>query len=142
VKIRINPANGRLETKDSATITPGPANNINEVQRTCDSSANVNDLVYNDPINANKVLVNTDNIVVWPTIGIIKSKSNPTTCIVLLYGPITGQVGLTKDKYLFLGIDGKFTAVPPTTDYVQILGTATSSTTAYFWPQINRMQRA
>jgi hypothetical protein len=144
MKIFLNPLYGRFEIKQNnyATINPiAPAVWI-EVTKNCDPSIAVGDFVYVDPINVDFVIKNIDNTPDYPTIGVVIAKPSTTTCRVALYGEIAMFTGLTQADYVFLSTTGTATSVPPTTDYVQILGYATTPTKMILNPQILRARRA
>lgn len=144
MKLLLNPLYGRFEVKQNnyATINPiAPAVWI-ETTKNCDAGVMVGDFVYVDPINFNGVIKNIDNTPDYPTIGIVIAKPTTTTARVALYGEIVAFTGLNQADYVFLDIDGTATSVPPTTDYVQILGYATGTDRMILNPQITRTRRA
>lgn len=108
----------------------------------CEASASINDLVYQDPANDKKVLVNTDNTLVYQTIGIIKEKPSPTSANVLILGIFDGFTGLTRSTKVFLQTDGTAGQTLPTTGYVHNLGVAVSETEILFIPNNIRVLRA
>lgn len=139
MRFLFNPLSHRFEIKQTASAS-APA--WIDVLRDCDAAVAIGDFVYVDPVVVNKVVKNTDNAPDYPTIGAVTLKPTATTCRVRLYGEVTGMSGLTQADYVFLSITGTATSVPPTTDYVQILGYALSSTTMIVNPQILRTRRA
>lgn len=142
MRFRFNPLSSRFEIKEYPLAYPtGPSVWV-ETLKTCDAGVAVGDFVYVDPVTANKVIKNVDNLPDYPTIGVVVSKPTATTCKVALYGEITGFTGLTQADYVFLSTTGTATSVPPTTDYVQILGYATGSDRMILNPQILRTRRA
>jgi hypothetical protein len=94
----------------------------------CESSASVGDFVYLDSVVDEKVLVNTSNTVVSPTIGVIDSKPSAQLCEVMVVGLRGGYSGLLKGQKVFLSASGQATATKPTTGYLHVLGVAVSAT--------------
>ena len=107
----------------------------------CEASADVGDLVYIDPDNENKVLVNANNTVIQQTIGVITTKPDSTTAKVLILGIASGYSSLTISGKIFLGTDGLITQTLPTSGYRQVLGVAASETEILFIPSNERVLR-
>jgi hypothetical protein len=106
----INPTGIPPELADSAPQT---------IRMDCDAGAVVGDLVRLHATLTNTVEVATNNLIARPVIGVIKSKISSTYCVVYLSGVIDRTVAIGK---LYLSPAGDFTATPPTSDYLQILG--------------------
>lgn len=140
-KLRLNPVTGRLQLVDVASSNADQSNLVVS-SKFCDASLMVGDFVYLSDTVPNKVLKNDDNMPDSPTIGIVLSKTSPTVCKIALYGDIDNLSGLDMSKEVFLGTLGEATPNPPPTDYLQILGIATSPTTMFLNPQIQRLRRA
>lgn len=111
------------------------------IQKTCDSSAVVGDIVMYTTTNDENVDVSTTNSDVRPSIGIIIEKVDATTAKIMIMGEFSGASGLTPGKKIFLSTTGDLTSIPPTTDYLQCMGIAISTTTFLFSPQIQRVKR-
>lgn len=68
-----------------------------------------------------------------PAVGIIVSKSSPTSCLVQYVGEVVNVYSaLTNKKPLFVGLGGQLTDVPPVPSlggyaFVQTMGMTTSS---------------
>lgn len=107
----------------------------------CESSSSVGDLVYLDPNNENKVLVNSNNSVIQQTIGVIKSKPSNETAKILILGIASLYSSLTISGKIFLGTNGQITQTLPTSGYRQILGVAASETEILFIPSNERVLR-
>lgn len=105
----------------------------------CDVSAAIGDLVYQDPVVSGKVLVNTDNTQLNPTLGVIRAKPTTTTCEVLQLGTQAGFAGLAQGQTVFLSTSGGVTTSAPVTGYQQQLGTALSTTEVFFIPNTQRV---
>lgn len=108
----------------------------------CDELAEKNDLVYLDPANDNKVLVNQNNSVTFQTIGVIKEKPTSTSANVLILGIFNGFSGLASSGKVFLQTNGKAGQTLPTTGYVHALGIAVSETEILFIPNNIRVLRS
>lgn len=93
----------------------------------CETSANVGDFVYQDPLVDEKVIANTDNQSVYQTIGVIDSKPDSQIAEVMLLGVRGGYSGLTRGAKVFLSSSGGATTTKPTSGYLHILGVAISS---------------
>jgi hypothetical protein len=143
MRFRFNPLSADFEIKEFPTsaLPIAPAVWV-DTTKICDVSAAVGDFVYIDPAVANKVLVNTDNVIDYPTIGIIIAKITSTLCRVALYGEITGFAGLTQADYVFLSPTGDASTSHPAAGYIQILGYATGPDRMILNPQILRTKRA
>lgn len=100
----------------------------------CVASANVGDLVYIDPSNPNKVLVQTGNTLSNHTIGVIDTKPQATIAEVMVLGIKQGYSGLSTGQKVWLSTSGTVTTTMPTTGYKHPLGIATSSTDVLFIP--------
>lgn len=145
MKLLFNPITARFEVKQEFDITSVPpiAPVVWEEETfDCDVGVAVGDFVYIDPINANTVIKNIDNTPDQPTIGIVINKPTTTTCRVAFSAEITGFSGLTQGQQVFLSTSGSLTSVPPTTNYVQMLGYALSPSKIKLEPYILRARRA
>jgi hypothetical protein len=100
----------------------------------CLASANVGELVYIDPSNADKVLVQTGNTLANHTIGAIDSKPQATFAEVIVLGVRGGYSGLTIGAKVWLSPSGSVTTTMPTNGYKHPLGMAVSSTEVLFIP--------
>lgn len=68
-----------------------------------------------------------------PAVGVILSKSNPTTCIVQLFGEIGGlYTGLAPKSVLYVASNGRPGTTPGT--LVQVIGSALSTDVVLIWP--------
>lgn len=105
----------------------------------CEATAAVNDIVHQDSINDTKVIVNTNNTEVKPSIGVIIEKVTSTRCKVLILGIQAGYTGLSIGSKIFLDTNGTPTSTKPSTGYVQTLGIAVSATQIYFTPNATRV---
>ena len=72
-----------------------------ELKFDCEASTQVNDIVYQDSLNANKVLSNTNNTQVNASIGVVVRKPTTTTCVVLVLGINDGYTGLSIGSKIF-----------------------------------------
>jgi hypothetical protein len=107
----------------------------------CEASASTGSLVYQDPLNDNKVLENTNNTIVNQTIGVLIEKPSATSCNVLVLGIAQGFSGLTVGDRIFLSTTGTITQTPPTNGYLHNLGVAVSSSEILFIPNNIRVLR-
>lgn len=141
-KLRLNPATGKLQLVDVVAAAGAESTLVSSVY-TCEATAAVGDWVHLSTTIDGKVIVNIDNLVDTPTIGLILSKPTTTTCRVGLYGDVSGYglAGLTMGREVFLSSTGTETPIAPLLDYIQILGLATSSTSMFLNPQIQRLRR-
>jgi hypothetical protein len=142
MKIKLNPLSGRFEIIQSVDSNDAASAIWISVDRDCDSSAAVGDLVYQSPTIDNFVIVNVNNTVVYPTIGIIVEKYSATECKVALAGEIIIMSGLTRAKQVYLSPAGTGTTTSPNNGYLQVLGHATSPTAMIFNPDTTRVKRA
>ena len=110
-----------------------------ELKFDCEASTQVNDIVYQDSLNANKVLSNINNTRVNASIGVVVRKPTTTTCVVLVLGINDGYTGLSIGSKIFLATDGTTTTTKPTSGYLQTLGTAVSTTQVFFLPNNQRV---
>ena len=98
---------------------------------TCGLDVNVNSVVYlasPDFVD----LAHANNPTTQPLIGIVQSKPNQTTAIVMYYGELTGQSGLIPSATYYLDvIPGGYTTNPPSATglVVQKIGFAKDPTT-------------
>jgi hypothetical protein len=130
-----------------AIIGVALARNAEESQRvvvamSCDSSAAVGDLVYQDSVQPTKAVVATNNTTVNQVIGAIYSKGTPTTCKVITQGLIDVYSGLSVGGRVFLSTAGTLTQTPPSTGYVHNLGLAVSSSSVLFIANNVRVKRS
>jgi hypothetical protein len=96
----------------------------------CEESSSIGDLVI--------LSLTTDFVVETLTnnnydsrlcVGIIREKSSPTSCQVIVIGLVENLVsGLQRGKAVWVGTDGKATTTPPTTGHLQCVGMSISST--------------
>lgn len=112
------------------------------VRFSCEASAAPLDFVHIDPANERSVIVNTDNLSLYQTIGIIKNKPEATEANVLILGVIAGFTGLTTGGRIMLGLSGQVTQTPPSSGYLQHLGVAVSSTEILVIPSNERVKRS
>lgn len=138
MKFFYNPLTAKFEVKQDSSATSSSVT----VTRNCDISLAVGDFVLESLTTANFVEKCTDNTSIAPCIGIVESKPTATTCIVKQYGLQSGFSGLTMGKHIFLSTSGTATNTVPTSDYLQILGVATSATQILINIQILRVKRA
>jgi hypothetical protein len=80
----------------------------------------VNDLVRLDPATNNRALVAADNNSREPIIGRVSEKLSLTIAKIVLSGVVSTT--LTGRGKVYLGTDGKFSLVPPSVNFLQILG--------------------
>lgn len=125
-------------------VSATPGISLTEIEKTynCEASAAVQDIVYLSLTEDNKVIVNTNNQILQPSIGVIKEKVSATVCKVLLLG-ISGHIwtGVEQGKKIFLSTSGTTTHTPPTTGYVQELGIGTLDEQFYVNPNYRRIER-
>lgn len=138
MKFFYNPLTAKFEVKEDAASS---SSNVT-VTRNCDAGLNVGDFVLESLTTINFVEKCVDNTSIAPCIGVVESKPTATTCIVKQYGIQAGFSGLTMGKHVFLSVTGGVTNTAPATDYIQILGVATSATQVLINVQILRMKRA
>lgn len=101
----------------------------------CEASANVGDLVYQDPTTNEKVLVNTSNMLVYKTIGVIDSKPDPQIAEVMVLGVKTGYSGFTRSSAVFISTTGTPTTTKPSNNgYLHHIGVAVSEDSFLFIP--------
>jgi len=109
----------------------------------CESSATVGSVVYIDPLNNNKVLVNLNNTIDYPSIGIIEEKSSDTICSVLTHGKsnITFS-SLDRGKKVFLSLLGSLTTEASSliSGYRQVLGFSYSENKIFVLPEMTRLK--
>ena len=105
----------------------------------CDISTVVGDIVYQDTVVQTKVITNTNNTQVQPSLGVVIRKLSDTRCVVLTLGIKDGYSGLQIGSKAFLGTDGTITTTKPATGYVQTLGTTVSPTQIFFLPNTTRV---
>lgn len=105
----------------------------------CEVTAAVGDIVYQDAGTPTKVIVNSDNTEVQPSVGTIITKLTTTTCEVLVLGIDSGYTGLSIGAKVFLSGSGTTTSTKPATGYVQTLGVAVSTTDIFFQPNATRV---
>lgn len=109
---------------------------------TCESTTNVGDIVYPDPINDLKVLSNTNNSIIQQSIGVVLEKSSPTDCKVVVCGLVGGYSGLSRGGKIYLSTSGTITQSPPATGYLQQLGVAVSEVDVLLnvnWERVKRI---
>jgi hypothetical protein len=85
----------------------------------CAESALVGDLVRISETISDMVDVASNNNSKFPVIGEIQRKITTTRCLVILRGITNADLGNGK---VYLGSNGKYTIIPPTINYQQILG--------------------
>lgn len=105
----------------------------------CSSSVTVGDLVAPSEAVANEVTPLTSNVYDNLCFGVVVAKPTSTSCEVLVSGKITGLSGLPIGQPLFVGTDGKLTAVKPVTGHIQAIGMSISSNSAFILPQLSKM---
>lgn len=110
-------------------------------EKTCEASAQVGDLVY-DSVTDGKVEIATNNSNIKPVFGVIIEKTSSTECMILLQGEVDTSETLSDGKKIFLSTSGSFTSSGPSTDYLQCLGIAVSTSRVYFNPSFERVKRA
>lgn len=145
MKLLFNPTSARFEVKqefEGTSVPPIAPIVWEEMIFNCLSTVGVGDFVYVDPVNADTVIENVDNIPHFPTIGIVIAKPSATTCRVAIDAVITGFSGLVQGRQVFLSTIGGLTSTPPSTNYVQMLGYALSATKIRLHPEIVRARRA
>ena len=81
-----------------------------------------------------------------PAVGVIISKSNPTTCLVQWLGETPNIFsGLSSGEVYFVGADGKISDVPPVPTtvplFTQFMGVATAPTRLYLRPNDHMVRR-
>lgn len=126
----------------SATIPI--ATNISDgvFEYSCAAGAAVNDAVEFSLVADDTVVVLASNVMNSLCIGFITEKLTATTCKVKVLGPLSGFTGLTKGVIVFLGVTGAPTHVPPTTGEQQVLGVASSATTIFVKPDMQKVKRS
>lgn len=139
-RVRLNPLSGELELVDINSSGNGEAVKIVE-NVTVEAGSSVGDIVHPSLITPELHEVSVDNTSVSPSVGIIMSKSSSTSAKILYQGLIDGFSGLTPGKKVFLSLTGTLTSTPPTTDYMQCMGYALSSTEVYLKPEYQRVKR-
>jgi len=108
----------------------------------CETHAEVGDVVYFSDDTNSKVEINTNNEVIYPSVGIIIEKITTTNCRVLMFGECdTTYSGLVKGKKVFLDTDGTPTSTPPTEGYVQCLGVCYGEDKLFVKPSVERVKR-
>ena len=105
----------------------------------CEVSTVVGDIVYQDTVVQTKVITNTDNTHVQPSLGVVIRKLSSTSCVVLTLGIHEGYTGLPIGSKVFLATDGTTTTTKPATGYVQTLGTTVSPTQIFYLPNTTRV---
>lgn len=138
-KLRLNPACGKLELTSDPDVSD-KAKKVIEVY-SCDSGANVGDVVHESLTTDNYVEVSTNNTDIAPSVGVIISKPTATTAEVLHMGKVSGFSGLTKGKKVFLSTLGTISSVVATTGYLQCMGYALSASEVYIKPSMERVKR-
>lgn len=111
------------------------------VKFNCDISVSVNDLVVHSMVSDNTAVAISSNVYSGVVLGVVQDKPSDTECNVLVFGELTGLTSLTVGKLIFVGTDGSITHNPPTTGGHQIIGTATSSTSALLHVEFSKVVR-
>ena len=121
------------------------------VWATCTAAELVGDSVYfSDDYSAGTYQVRTADprdLLKIPAFGIITLKTSPTTCRVQWIGEVKDTyTGLTRNKTLFVGPDGRLSETPPTPlvagyAMVQSMGVAMSSDIVLLVPSFSMTKR-
>lgn len=109
----IVPAHGSTHVFDGAD--PIPQIELLETEWACPATVAIRDVVYQTgPDSVDKARANTT--ATMPSVGIVRAKPNPTTCIVGRSGEMTGFT-LTADNYYYVSATtaGAVTITPPST---------------------------
>jgi len=135
VNFIFNPFTTKLE------IVKGPS--AQSIVRTygCSSTTIIGDLVYFNPSVGESVLPESGNVNVNPVIGIVINKLSIEVCEVMLQGVMTGFLGLSIGKKVFLSNSGFITDSVVTSGYLQSLGVASDDDTISFNPNYTRVLR-
>jgi hypothetical protein len=98
-------------------------------------------MVYQSPNTDHYVLKVTDNSSINPVIGIVLTLLSGSTVEVAHIGEFATQDTLTRGRPVYVSAFGGFTTTPPQTNFVQIVGVATSTTSLFFNPEVRRIRR-
>ncbi|RLA59532.1 MAG: hypothetical protein DRQ78_10525, partial [Epsilonproteobacteria bacterium] len=121
-----------LYVDDSGDYTEGLAEG-NFVQRICEVSASVNDLVVESDSVADAVDTIINNNDTRSVIGIIIEKIDDTHAYILTKGTVSAS-SVTKTQNVFLSSSGTLNDIAPTSGYFHILGTAVENNLVDFDP--------
>jgi hypothetical protein len=104
----------------------------------CAISLAVGDFVYQSVTINNRAIKITDNNSPNPVLGRVRAKPTTTTCEVLLTGITDYTVGRGR---VFIDATGGLTTTPPTTNYLQEIGTSFGNGKVLLLPR-QRVKRA
>jgi len=104
----------------------------------CDAGLAVDDLVYQDMSDDNRVLKNTDQNSPRPVIGFVASKPTATTAEIVLLGVVSYTIARGP---LFVGADGKLSLSGATVGYLQKMGFSFGNGSIYLNPETQRIKR-
>jgi len=100
------------------------------------------DLVFISTATNYHVLKNIDNNSDNPVIGIVKTLLSNDAVEVAHLGSFPVNDTLSRGKTVYVSASGGFTTTVPLTNFVQVLGVATSTGSIYLNPEIRRTKRA
>jgi hypothetical protein len=106
-----------------------------------DGNLSVGNMVYQSYNTGHYVLKVTDNNSINPVIGIVLTLLSGNTVEVAHIGEFSIQDVLTRGRPVYVSTFGGFTTTPPQTNFVQIVGVATSATSLFFNPELRRIRR-
>lgn len=99
-----------------------------DIEYACNVTTAVGDVVIFSTITVGKVDELTSNVYGDLALGIVKTKTSTITCVVRLFGELSGFSGLSPGRRVFVGTGGAPTTTKPATGHLQIIGKATSAT--------------
>jgi hypothetical protein len=109
----------------------------NCVYITNDISGGLHQVTTCDPTDLSKM----------PAVGVIVSKETDTLCTILVIGELVGlYTGLTTQKIIFVGLDGKLLEGPPAPPpsgyaFAQVMGAVTDSGRVMLVPNFHMVKR-
>lgn len=137
---KLNPLTGQLDwIGDSGSSSPNPvAEKIADIFN-CAATVVVGDLVVPSETISGNVESLSSNVYNNLCLGVVVSKPSLTTAEVLVSGRLSGLSGLPIGRPLFIGTDGKLTALKPTTGHLQTMGMSITASTAFLLPSLSKV---
>jgi hypothetical protein len=128
---------------DSCVCLPGgSADNSDIAVYDSDGTLSVGDFVYFSNIFDRYVLKALDNDTPSPVEGVVEKLISQSVVIVRHCGAVTlDDITLLTGKKVFVGPNGDPTSELPLTDYIQVLGVASSHNQLYLKPNLIRCRR-
>jgi hypothetical protein len=108
----------------------------------CAATVAVGDLVVPSEATAGNVEALSSNVYNNLCFGVVVAKPTLTTAEVLVSGKLVGLSALPIGRPLFVGADGKLTAIKPATGHLQTMGISITSSTAFLMPSLTKVVQA